>query len=78
VVIVFIPMSRHTRRTKPVTVTSVRQAAAVCDVTPPVVRRWLSLGLISGPPWTIQQLQQIRERPILRAADVALRCPTAP
>jgi hypothetical protein len=22
---------------------------------------WLSLGLISGPPWTIQQLQQIRD-----------------
>ena len=26
------------------TVTTVRQAAAVCNVTPPVVRRWLSLG----------------------------------
>jgi hypothetical protein len=42
-------------------VTSVRQAAAVCNVTPPVVRRWLSLGLISGPPWTRQQLHQIRD-----------------
>ena len=29
-------------------VTSVRQAAAVCNVTPPVIRRWLSLGLITG------------------------------
>jgi len=42
-------------------VTSVRQAAAVCKVTPSVVRRWLSLGLISGPPWTIQHLRQIRD-----------------
>jgi hypothetical protein len=30
-------------------------------VTPPVIRRWLSLGLISGPPWTKQQLHQIRD-----------------
>jgi hypothetical protein len=45
---------------RPEEVSSVRQAAAVCNVTPPVVRRWLSLGLIPGPPWTIQQLHQIR------------------
>jgi hypothetical protein len=43
------------------TVTSVRQAAAVCNVTPPVVRRWLSLGLLAEPPWTVQQLHQIRD-----------------
>jgi hypothetical protein len=43
------------------TVTSVRQAAAVCNVTPPVVRRWLSLGLLAEPPWTAQQLHQIRD-----------------
>jgi hypothetical protein len=61
VVIVFLPMSRHTRRTKPVTVTSVRQAAAACNVTPPVVRRWLSLGLIPAPPWTVHQLHQVRD-----------------
>jgi hypothetical protein len=42
-------------------VTSVRQAASVCNVTPPVVRRWLSLGLITEPPWTLQQLHQVRE-----------------
>jgi hypothetical protein len=42
-------------------VISVRQAAAVCNVTPPVIRRWLSLGLISGPPWTLQQLHHIRD-----------------
>ena len=42
-------------------VASVRQAAAVCNVTPPVVRRWLSLGLIPDPPWTRQQLHQVRD-----------------
>jgi hypothetical protein len=42
-------------------ITSVRQAAAACNVTPPVIRRWLSLGLISEPPWTVQQLHQIRD-----------------
>jgi hypothetical protein len=26
-----------------------------------VVRRWLSLGLIPGPPWTVQQLDEIRD-----------------
>jgi hypothetical protein len=46
---------------RPEEVTSVRQAAAVCNVTPPVVRRWLSLGLIAGPPWTVRQLQQVRD-----------------
>ena len=33
---------------------SVRQAAAACNVSPPVVRRWLSLGLLSAPPWTVE------------------------
>jgi hypothetical protein len=42
-------------------VRSVRQAAAVCNVTPPVVRRWLSLGLIAGSPWTLQPLHEVRE-----------------
>jgi hypothetical protein len=42
-------------------VRSVRQAAAVCNVTPPVVRRWLSLGLLSGPPWTVEHLQRLRD-----------------
>ena len=31
-------------------VTSVRQAAAVFNVTPPIVRRWPSLGLIPRSP----------------------------
>jgi hypothetical protein len=43
------------------TVTSVRQAAAACNGTPPVIRRWLSLGLITEPPWTLQQLHQVRD-----------------
>jgi hypothetical protein len=43
------------------TVSSVRQAAAACNVTPPVIRRWLSLGLLTEPPWTRQQLHQIRD-----------------
>jgi hypothetical protein len=41
---------------------SVRQAAAACNVSPPVVRRWLSLGLLSAPPWTFEQLQSVRDR----------------
>ena len=40
---------------------SVRRAAAVCNVSPPVVRRWLSLGLIAEPPWTVEQLHKVRE-----------------
>ena len=43
------------------TVTSIRQAAAACNVTPPVVRLWLSLGLITEPPWTLKQLHQVRD-----------------
>jgi hypothetical protein len=40
---------------------SVRQAAAACNVSPPVVRRWLSLGLLSAPPWTVKQLRSVRD-----------------
>ena len=43
------------------TVTSVRQAAAACNVTPPVIRRWRSLGLIPAPPWTLEQLHHVRD-----------------
>ena len=46
---------------RPEVITSVRQAAAACNVTPPVIRRWLSLGLLHGPPWTLKQLHQIRD-----------------
>jgi hypothetical protein len=30
-------------------------------VTPRVVRRWLSLGLTPGPPWTLQQSHNVRD-----------------
>jgi len=42
-------------------VSSVRQAAAACAVTEPVARRWLSLGLLPEPPWTLQQLREVRD-----------------
>ena len=41
-------------------ITSVRQAAAACNVSGPVVRRWLTLGLIPEPPWTLEQLEEVR------------------
>jgi hypothetical protein len=31
----------------------------MCNVSPPVVRRWLALGLIPVPPWTREQLQDV-------------------
>src|SRR4051794_16240958 len=43
-------------------ITSVRQAAAMRNVSPPVIRRWLSLGLLTEPPWTRQQLHRDRSR----------------
>lgn len=42
-------------------ITSVRQAAASCNVSPAVVRRWLLLGLIPGPPWTLDEVQKARD-----------------
>jgi hypothetical protein len=42
-------------------VSSVRQAAAACNVSRPVVERWLLFGLLPEPPWTLQQLLQVRE-----------------
>ena len=42
-------------------VLSLRQAAGACNVSPPVVRRWLSLGLLSAPPWTVEQLRRVRD-----------------
>jgi hypothetical protein len=34
----------------------------VCNVSAPVVRRWLSLGLLPEPPWTQEQLLELRDR----------------
>jgi hypothetical protein len=42
-------------------VLSLRQAAGACNVSPPVVRRWLSLGLLPAPPWTVEQLRRVRD-----------------
>ena len=41
-------------------VTSIRGAASVCGVSPFIVRGWMSRGLLSEPPWTLQQLGQAR------------------
>jgi hypothetical protein len=53
-------------------VTSIRQAAASCGVTLIVVRRWLSLGLISAPPWTLHPdplAGRVRLRRMLGSAE---------
>ena len=42
-------------------VTSFPQAASVCGLSAPVVRRWLSLVLLSEPPWTLPQLFEVRD-----------------
>jgi hypothetical protein len=39
-------------------VTSIRRAASVCGVSLFIVRGWMSRGLVSEPPWTLQQLCQ--------------------
>ena len=39
-------------------VTSIRGAASVCGVSPFIVRGWMNRGLLSEPPWTLQQLRQ--------------------
>jgi hypothetical protein len=42
-------------------ITSARRAAAVCGVTRFAVRAWIDRGLLPEPPWTAQQLRQVRE-----------------
>jgi hypothetical protein len=65
--------------TGPQQVTSVGQAAAMRNVAPPVVRRWwLSLGLIAGLSWTLQQLQQICDDTDPEHRRRGPGCPTAP
>ena len=41
-------------------VTSIGGAASVCGVSPFIVRGWMNRGLLSMPPWTLQQLRQAR------------------
>ena len=40
---------------------SVRQAASASDVSPFVVRRWISQGMLAKPPWTLDQVQKVRD-----------------
>jgi len=42
-------------------VASIHQAAAACNVTPIVVRRWMARGWLPEPPWTAQQLHEVRD-----------------
>jgi hypothetical protein len=42
-------------------ITSARRAAAVCGVTRFAVRDWIDHGLLPEPPWTAQQLRQVRD-----------------
>jgi hypothetical protein len=39
-------------------ITSVRQAAAFCNVSRYIVLGWIGRGLLAEPPWTHQQLRQ--------------------
>jgi hypothetical protein len=57
-----VPVVSRRKQIENGSVFSVRQAAAACNVSPPVVRRWLSLGLLSAPPWTVEQLWNVRDR----------------
>ena len=40
---------------------SVRQAALASGVSPFVVRRWISQGLLDEPPWTLDEVQRVRD-----------------
>jgi hypothetical protein len=35
-----------------------RQAASASGVSPFVVRRWISQGLLDEPPWTLDEVQK--------------------
>ncbi|HKN42873.1 MAG TPA: hypothetical protein VJW23_03040 [Propionibacteriaceae bacterium] len=40
---------------------SVRQAASASGVSPFVVRRWISQGVLDEPPWTLDEVQKARD-----------------
>jgi hypothetical protein len=42
-------------------VSTIRRAAAACNVTPPVIRRWIKLGWLPKPPWTLEQLHRLSD-----------------
>jgi hypothetical protein len=61
------------------TVTSVRQAAAgVCNVSPPVVRRWVSIGLIPGRLGRERNYWRFATSQIPKDDDAAIVGPTGP
>jgi len=60
------------------TVTSVRQSAGMYNVSPPVVRRWLSVGLIPAPPWTRAHCWRFATSQIPTDDDAAIVGCTAP
>jgi hypothetical protein len=42
-------------------ITSFRQAASVCGVSPFVLRTWIHRGLLDEPPWTLEQLHAVHD-----------------
>jgi hypothetical protein len=46
---------------------TVRAAAGACGVTPTAVPGWLADGRIGDPPWTVEQVESVRDRPSSRA-----------
>ena len=40
-------------------VSSLRQAAEACNVTPIVVRRWIASGWLHQPRWTLRQIHEV-------------------
>ena len=58
-------------------VLSVRQAAAACDVTQPVVRRWLPSACYPSHPGHSSSSTKFAISPIRRATVAALERPTA-
>ena len=59
-------MSEHAE-----SITSARQAAAVCGVTRFAVRAWIDRGLLPEPPWTVPQLERTRDKAALRPGPQA-------
>jgi hypothetical protein len=55
-------------------VSSLCRAAAACNVTPIVVRRWIARGWLPQPPWTLRQIHEVRD---LNDAGRRLRGPGA-
>jgi hypothetical protein len=39
----------------------IRKAAAACNVTPIVVRRWMARGWLPQPPWTLRKIHEVRD-----------------